>query len=145
MSLESPWDYYLVLQTQLRDSTIVDDFSWGLEAALNRSVASDAPPPIVEVTRASQSEGRRERYRANLRRHRLSRDELCIDGEAVLQAREQLRMVEECVTEEELKLLARVGDGHAYSEIAEATNSSPGGLRVRVARLRRWISAVLAA
>ena len=146
-NLLPPWDSYLALQTKLKDSTTVDDMSWGREAALDRILASDALV-AEEIERAVHSESRKERYRARLRRQHLSSKEDRIDGEAVVKARQHLWIVRDRVTDEDWALLSAVGAGSAYSEIAVAAGTaaaSSGALRVRVQRLRQRLSDALAA
>ena len=111
----------------------------GLEAALNRCIASDVPAPVGAVERSASNESRRERNRAGLRRRHLLNDEIRDDAEAFLQARQQLRIVRAAVTDQEWALLSDVGAGTSYGEIAAATSASSGALRVRVQRLRRKV------
>lgn len=143
-NLQPPWDCYLELQTKLKNSSIVDETSWGREAQLNRMLESGAIPATDEIERVARSERRLERYRASLRRQHLSGDEKRADGETVVQARQQLRLVKKAVTDDEWNLLADVGEGASYNEMATATGVSAGALRVRVRRARLKINVLLA-
>jgi DNA-directed RNA polymerase specialized sigma24 family protein len=142
--LQPPWDQYLALQSQLEASATVDDVSWGREAALNRILASEALAPAGEVERAARSESRRERHRARLRRQHLFRQVDHVDGEAILKARQELRIVRAAVTDEEWSLATQVGEGVDYDEIAATTGVRAGTLRVRMRRVRQRLIALAA-
>lgn len=137
--LQPPWDLYLALQTKLKDSPTVDDASWGREAALNRILASEEPRPVDEIERVARSEGRRERHRARLRRRYFSREISHPDGEAVVQARQQLRLVKATVSEDDWSCLVHIGKGVSYNEIAAASGIRAGTIRARILRLRHRI------
>jgi DNA-directed RNA polymerase specialized sigma24 family protein len=143
-NLQPPWNQYLALQSTLRDSNTVDDLNWGREAALNRILASDLRTGVDEIERAAKSESRGERYRAGLRRKYLSREEPVVDVEAVVQARQRLRIVKAATTEDEWALLGNIGEGSSYQEIAAASGASAGALRVRVRRAREKLNALAA-
>jgi DNA-binding NarL/FixJ family response regulator len=139
-NLQPPWDRYLELQAQLNNSTTVDGTSWGREAQLNRILASGAISSTDEIERVARSERRLERYRASLRRQHLSNEESRVNGEAVMQARQQLRLINMAITRDEWTLLTDIGEGTGYNEIAAACGVSAGALRVRVRRARLKIS-----
>jgi DNA-binding NarL/FixJ family response regulator len=144
-NLLPPWSHYLALQTKLKLSSTVDDTDWGIEAALDRILASSSTAPYKDIERAARSESRRERYRAGLRRQYLANEEDHFDGESRLQARQQLRRVRERVGDKEWTLLSDVGRGNSYREIAREVGTSSGAVRIHVSRLRQRIREALAA
>lgn len=139
--LPHPWGVYARLQIKLAHRRQVDDRSWGLDAGLDRVLAEpDQPPTEDEIDRAVRSEGRRERYRAQLRRVHLAPENCATDPEAAVAARQTLRTAQAQVAIDDWMLLCAVGEGCEYGEIAAARNGSPGQLRVRVLRLRRKLT-----
>jgi hypothetical protein len=142
-NLEPFWDRYLALQAKLKDSTVVDDTSWGREAALNQLLESGPPATADDIERAAASASRRERYRARLRRHHVVIDQGA-DLKDVLQAREQLRIVKTTVTPEDWQLLHEVSEGVSYHDLAVAKRTSANALRARVCRVRQKLDRVAA-
>lgn len=99
---------------------------------------------LRELTRAAQSEGRKERNRAQLRHAHLAPLKTDIRSvEGAYEAREQLRVVRTQVSECEWALLHAVAEGHEYITLARAGGASEGSLRVRVLRLRQSLQAQL--
>ncbi len=142
-NLQPPWDLYLGFQTKLKDSATVDEASWAREAQLNRIIEPGANAAGEEVARVARSQRRLERYRARLRRQYLSGGETPVDGEAVVESREQLLIVQD-VTGDGWALLADLAEGASYNEISAVTGLSGGALRVRAQRARRKIVALVA-
>lgn len=136
-NLPHPWGAYARLQTALDERSRVDDQSWGLEAGLDRLLESDVQPPTeAEIARAVRSENRGERHRARLRRVHLAVEGTVSDAEAVVAARQALRITQAQVDEDDWVLLRAIGEGYEYGEIAVDQDISAGHLRVRVLRLR---------
>lgn len=138
MKLPYPWSDYALLQGELASASAVDDRSWGLEAGLARLlVMPDEPRAPLEISRAMAAESRRERHRARLRRLHLEGFENAPEAESMIDARERLRSVQSRVSLDDWALLWAIGHGHKYRELADKLGVAPGGLRVRVLRLRR--------
>ena len=91
------WSAYARLQEKLADRNHVDDYTWGLEAGLNRLLTDDFPV-VRDVERAIQSESRKERYRYQLRRIHLNAEASAEGPENALDARRRLRFMETRVT-----------------------------------------------
>jgi hypothetical protein len=150
MNLEAPWSFYFALQAKLMKSDKIDDASWGYEVALHRILSSDpACDPAFsndDIDRWVQSEGRRARSRAKLRRLHMAGLE-DVDGatERALQARHELRAVRKLVSDEEWMLLWARSEGSGYAEMAASTGKTSGALRVRILRLRHKLRVALAA
>jgi DNA-directed RNA polymerase specialized sigma24 family protein len=115
-------------------------------------VASGAPHWIVlfascnaaqHTHRTVRTEGRKERYRTHLRHVYLNTDDLVVKPipENAVHARRQLLRMRTLVTAEEWALLCAVGEGFEYKELAVASKTAPGALRIRVFRLRRKLAA----
>jgi len=136
------WGAYLRLQTKLARERQVDEHTWGLEAGLNRiltaTITSDE-----DVDRTVRSEGRKERYRTQLRHVYLNTEDLAVKPicENALHARRRLLRIRSRVTAEEWALLRAVGEGFEYKELAVASKAATGALRIRVLRLRRKLAA----
>ena len=135
------WSAYARLQEKLADRNHVDDYTWGLEAGLNRLLTDDFPV-VRDVERAIQSESRKERYRYQLRRIHLNAEASAEGPENALDARRRLRFMETRVTVEDWALLRAVGDGHHFKQIAIVKKLAPGALRARIFRLRRTLLAL---
>jgi len=150
MNPQAIWSSYLAVQAKLLKSDKADDVSWGREAALNRILSSDprCDPSVShgDIDRWVQSESRRERHRAKLRRiHMTHSEDVHSASEGAPQARLKLRAVKRLATAEEWMLLRARSDGWDYAEIAARTGMTTGTLRVRILRLRQRLSVALAA
>jgi hypothetical protein len=141
-ALTPPWDQYLAVQANLGTSRTIDDVSWGREAQLNRLLAATTGLAPDELERVGQSESRRERHRARLRRMHSS--EVHFEGEALVHARDHLRLIKSGVAPKEWDLLAGIGSGVTYSELAASTGAKEGALRVRIARVRQRLRSIAA-
>lgn len=141
LKLTYPWSAYERLQDKLARSHRVDDRTWGLEAGLNRLLAGGFPAP-EEVDRTVRSAGRRERYRAQLRRVHLAFEDKTQNPEDVFDSRCRLRLLLAQITLKEWALLRAVAEGHKYNELAAVERVAPGTLRARVLRLRRTLIAL---
>lgn len=140
--LSPPWDQYLAVQAKLGTSRSIDSVSWGREAQLNRLLAATEGVSPDELERVGRSESRRERHRASLRRKH--HEEARLDGEALVHAREHLRLIKTAIEPREWDLLAEMGAGATYAELADSTGAKEGALRVRIVRLRQRIRSVAA-
>lgn len=148
-----PWRSYERQQKYLAQRTQVDDKAWGLEAGLNLIVATDpaaSPASEIEIDRRVSSRTRLERYRSGRRDPFPDDDELPDPKwaagtiEASVAAREILQRIENAAANSELEILLEVVAGHGYAEIAVRRGTTPGALRVRVVRLRRFLMALAA-
>jgi hypothetical protein len=138
-----PWCAYACRQAKLAEEHTVNHQSWGLEAELNRLLATigQSPSNDEELDRVGRSESRRERNRARLRRVHLVATDVAYRPDGALDAQQQLRAVREHVNDNDWALLNAIGEGRDYKEIAAAKGISAGGLRVRVLRLRHGLTA----
>jgi hypothetical protein len=139
--IPDPWSAYARLQEKLANRNQVDDYTWGLEAGLTRLLTENFPA-VRDVERAVESESRKERYRAQLRRIYLNVEAFSEGPENALDARRRLRLIETRVAAEDWALLRAVGDGNHFKEIAIVKKLAPGALRARVFRLRRTLLAL---
>jgi len=139
--LPDQWREYARLQEKLAKRQQVDDYTWGLEAGLNRSISKDLPA-AEEVVRAVKSASRKERYQEQLRHIHLADQESAKSPVDVVEARRRLRVITNLVTPEEFALLRAVGEGYAYKEFAAIQKTAPSALRTRVLRLRRNLLAL---
>jgi DNA-binding NarL/FixJ family response regulator len=134
--LPEKWQVYLRLQERLASRPEVDDYSWGLEASLNRVLAEELLS-AEDSDRSVRSESRKQRHQAQLRRKYAATQELSSHPDHVLEARLSLRLLKSLITPEEFSLLRAVGEGYDYGEIASANKVAAGTLRARVLRVRR--------
>jgi hypothetical protein len=133
--LPDQWSAYARLQEKLADRSEVDDYSWGLEAGLNRLLTADLPG-VQGLERAAQSESRKERYHARLRRIHLNVESSAEGPENALDDRRRLHLVKNLLAPDEWWFLLSIGEGYDYNEIAAALKTTSGALRVRLLRLR---------
>jgi hypothetical protein len=142
--LPHQWDEYVRLQGQLGNRRHVDGSSWGLEAELDnllKSIGSEKHiPSAEELDRTARSESRKERHRATLRRVYLTPIDPTSDTQGRLDARHELKAVQDQVAAKDWELLHAIGVGRDYEELAEARGVTVGSLRVRVLRLRRGLT-----
>jgi len=138
--LPDQWGAYGRLQEKLARRQQVDDYTWGLEAGLNRVLTKELP--VEEVDRAVRSGSRRERYQEQLRRVHLALEESAGNPHDAVDARLRFRIVRKLVTLEEWSLLSAIGEGYEYKEIAAVKRTAAGTLRARVLRLRRSVLAL---
>jgi hypothetical protein len=137
--LPHPWGAYLRAQSELSNSTEINDRNWGLEACLNSILESGASAPTdSDMDRTISSAARGNRYRAMLRRKFISPDEPQFDPRPSLDARDQLRVVHSIVTDAEWEFLSAVAAGYEYDKIN--VGLSVGALRVKMLRLRERIA-----
>jgi hypothetical protein len=134
------WRAYARRQEKLSHRQQVDDYTWGLEAGLNR--LPEEIPVLEVIDRAARSESRKERYQQQLRRVHLAVEESAGNPDDAMDARRRLRGVRKLVTPEEWSLLRAIGEGYEYNEIAALKRTAAGTLRARVLRLRRSILAL---
>jgi DNA-binding NarL/FixJ family response regulator len=139
--LPDHWRAYARLQEKLARRPQIDDYTWGLEAGLNRLLTEELPAP-EEVDRAVRSESRKERYQEQLRRVHLAVEESAGKPDDAVDARRRLRVVRKLVTPVEWSLLRAVGEGYEYKEIAAVKKTAAGTLRAHVFRLRRTLLAL---
>ena len=142
--LPHPWAMYARLQTEILRSSHVSSQSWGAEAAMNHVLAAiqdNRPPTSDEVARTAASARRQVRYRAHLRLIHLPANDTVLHPEDMLVARHELHAVRSKISEPDWSLLCQVAEGHGYAELASAIGGTPGCLRVRVTRLRRYLAA----
>jgi hypothetical protein len=141
--LPQPWRDYAQAQDTLHRTTKVDDRYWGMEAGLNfivEEAAKGLVPSGNDLARTVRSEARRERNRVQLRRRHMPYDEPLADPLPVLEARSELRRIRFQVSAGDWALLAAVGVGREYSEIAVLSGRANVAVRVRVMRLRQQVT-----
>jgi hypothetical protein len=151
-TLDPAWAAYLRLQNAISRHPKIDDYSYGLEAGLDRLIelqSDEAKSPFDIETETSRAvaTGRRA---ANRRRHlnaqanHQTEDELRLSidtpAETALDARQQLRRVFQ-VGKIECLILYAAGVGHDSATIASHLKVKPAALRQRLARLRERIAA----
>jgi hypothetical protein len=142
MAENSPrWDAYARLQTRLARRNVIDAYTWGLEAGLDRLL--NAAAHEADVEKAVRSESRKERNRAVLRRAEFpSREAITETDEAgAVDARQSLQRIRRSVAPRDWALLRGLGEGYDYRELAVLLGPAPGALRARALRLRRALRA----
>jgi DNA-directed RNA polymerase specialized sigma24 family protein len=141
---ESRWGVYVRLQQKLARRRQVDDYTWGLEAGLNRMLDGSASPENVE--RAVGSESRKERHRATLHRANTTDHDGIVDADlsAAVDARDALGHIRRSVGSGDWILLRALGEGFDYKDIAGVLKVGPGTLRSRALRLRRALRPAVA-
>lgn len=137
--LPYPWSIYAQLQSDLQQRDRIDDKTWGLEAQLNRLLRPTPAPD--DVRRAGESESRKERHRAKLRRTYGFGQSVEETFESALFAREQLCHIRETLSAPDWDLLTDVAAGVSYEELAASIDTTAGALRVRTYRLRLLLRA----
>jgi DNA-binding NarL/FixJ family response regulator len=140
--LPDQWSAYARLQEKLARRQQIDDYTWGLEAGLNRVLDKKLAVEEVEVDRAVRSESRKERYQEHLRRLHPLIEESAGNPDDAVDARRRLRVVIKLAAPEEWSLLRAVAEGYEYKEIAAVKKTAAGTLRARVLRLRRTLVAL---
>jgi hypothetical protein len=147
--LPYPWNAYLKLQVELRDSQYVNRRGWGLEAGLDRLLQTPTEPLSSEdVERVVSSAARKDLDRERLRRKWLSTKGEPSEGgaereDAAFEARRRLRLVKTHVSPGDWEFLKAVAAGYRYEQIARTARTPAGALRVRACRLRRELRFVL--
>lgn len=152
-ALDSAWAAYLQLQNAVARRPSVDDYSYGLETALNRlielqsNVANLPFDAKAEAARAIAS-GRRA---SNRRRHLAAeaalqiQDDLRLSINAVaedsLDSRQRLRRIFSQTEQTERAILYATGMGYDGAAIAAHLKIKPATFRKQLARLRDRIAA----
>jgi hypothetical protein len=134
MNLPPPWEAYLRLQSELDAATQVNGRTWGLEAALDATLAGAALPLNLPTTVATAE--RRERHRARLRRTYPSALWPVVDQPATIEARVELQQIRRLLHSSDWHLISNVAMGIDYRAIGNDLGTTPSSLRVRVMRVR---------
>lgn len=152
-ALSPAWAAYLRLQKIADRHSIIDDYSYGLEAGLNRlldlkSDPANSPPDVDDEVRRAVASGRRA-----WRRHPQLALEIEDDGrddaqlsvpataEDALDARQRLRGIFLQTGRADRFILIATGFGHESAAIAAHLNIKPAALRKRLDRLRDRLAA----
>lgn len=133
------WREYARKQIELSLNCRVDGWSWGIEAGLDRILDAKARDELLtteDVDRAMNAARNREKHRGKLRLTYLDANQTTRHPEHALEARDELRQIQSCVSRSDWNLLSAIGVGRGYGEIAVLRKMTPGSLRVRVVRLR---------
>jgi len=139
---ESVWGAYERLQADLARRDHVDDRAWGLEAGLNSLLTERTAAKWEAVaTQAAETESRKCRHRARLRRLHLASEPVSVSADVALHARLNLSLLTPVLTRDQWILLLAVSEGYGYQELAGLFGVSVGALRVRVLRLRARVRA----
>ena len=141
--IDYAWLRYADLQQRSREAEEVDDYSWGMEAALNYllrvtetgTIPFSQPDIDAAVNRAIASGARLRRSRSlALRKWLVPPDSLSTDSAA--EASIELDRIGREVKEADGEILLDAGFGYTDREIAGRHTSTPGAIRVRLSRLR---------
>jgi hypothetical protein len=133
-----PWDEYLRLQTRSSRRLKVDSYSWGMEEEMNLFLEN---PATNSLARANAAAARRERAQAALRTKHAG--ELATKPPALdkqLEAREALHIIERTVSQEEWRLLLKVGQEFTQAEIAKERGMKAGTMRALTFQLRTQLN-----
>ena len=145
--LDYAWLRYADLQQRSRRAEELNDYSWGIEAALTyllRVIETGNIPFSqsdldAELSRAIASGARLRRSRAlALRKWLVSPDSLSTNSAA--EASIELDRIGLVVKESDVEILLDAGFGYTDREIASRHTSTPGAIRVRLSRLRRKLA-----
>lgn len=145
--LPHPWNIYARHQAKLLRGRQTSGENWGTEAALDRillTVEESIPVTEDDLARTAASDRRRDRKRTLLRLVYLRADEVGADPSNSLAARDTLRVACSLVSNRDWRMLCQLAEGHSYAEVAGQMGSTPGGLRVRVLRCRKRLTAIAA-
>lgn len=139
--LSEPWDAYLRLQSDLDATCQVSDWSWGLEAGLDAILAAvdkhEVKSEPTDLKTIVASARRRERHRSR-QRHIFAADLAPVPDEpARCDAHILLGHMRRISAIRDWQLISGVGVGMEYKAIAQMFGGTPGGLRVRMLRIRR--------
>lgn len=141
--LPFPWNIYEETQEKAARCGRVTDWSWGIEAGLNKFLAAvesscgitDPKKFQNSVDKAIATGSRVERHRTQLRRRFLRQDPER-HAETHLLANACLAEIRNIVSSEEWELLISVAAGITCREIAASRGITAGSVRVRLFRLR---------
>jgi DNA-directed RNA polymerase specialized sigma24 family protein len=142
------WLRYAELQQRSRKAQNFNDYTWGLESALNfllNAVETDTVPSNpadldAALNRAIASSARLCRSRSATLKKWVLPSEL-ISTHTAAEANIELARIEGAVKETDGKILLDAGLGYTDREIADRHASTPGAVRARLSRLRLKLSA----
>ena len=143
------WLRYAELQQRSRKTQdFINDYSWGLESALNfllnaietGTVPSNPADLDAALNRAIASGARLCRSRSATLKKWVLPSELTSTHTAA-EANIELARIEGAVKETDAKILLDAGLGYSDREIADRHASTPGAVRTRLSRLRLKLSA----
>ena len=136
------WLRYADLQLRSRNTHHSNDYSWGIEAALDYllevSATGNVPSaPVLDaaITRAIASGGRLRRSRSAALKRWLRPAE-SLSTSAAAEARVMLAKIRSVVSRSDHGILLAAAFGYTDREIAGRHGSTPGAIRARVFRLR---------
>jgi hypothetical protein len=142
-TLPAAWASYGHLQNKLARRSSLNDYTWGLEGALDVILRPDFSAEItgdMTFRRASASAARKRRDHAARFLHTPESDfdpPDTTDLVAQLVAREALDAIANAADRlEDQQLLAAVGDGYGYGEATRVLGQQETSLRTRMYRLR---------
>jgi len=142
------WLRYAELQQRSKKAQDFNDYTWGLESALNfllnaietGTVPSNPADLDAALGRAIASGARLCRSRlATLKKWVLPSD--LISTHTAAEANVELARIESALKEADAEILMDVGLGYTDREIADRHSSTPCAVRVRLSRLRLKLSA----
>jgi DNA-directed RNA polymerase specialized sigma24 family protein len=137
------WLRYAELQQRSRKSQNFNDYTWGIESALNfllnavdtGTVPSNPADLDAALNRAIASGARLCRSRSATLKKWVLPSEL-ISTHAAAEANIELARIEGAFKEADGEILMDAGLGYTDREIADRHSSTPGAVRVRLSRLR---------
>lgn len=140
------WLRYADLQERSRNTHYSNDYSWGIEAALDYLVevteTGNVPPaPVLDaaINRAISSGARLRRSRsASLRKWLRPAESLSTSAAA--EATVMLSKIRSVVSRADHKILLAAAFGYSDREIAGRNASTPGAIRARIYRLRNKLA-----
>ena len=142
-SLDPAWLRYADLQERSRKTPHLNDYTWGIEAALNYllkaiengTVPSDPAVLDAALDRVIASRARlRRSHSLSCRKWMQPNESASIDASA--EANVELARIERTVKPTDKEILFDAGAGYTDREIAGRNSSTPGAIRVRLSRLR---------
>jgi DNA-directed RNA polymerase specialized sigma24 family protein len=142
------WLRYAELQQRSRKAQDFNDYTWGLESALNfllnaieaGTLPSNPADLDAAINRAVASGSRLCRSRSATLKKWVLPSEL-ISTRTAAEANIELARIEGTVKEMDGKILLDAGLGYTDREIADRHASTPGAVRARLSRLRLKLSA----
>jgi DNA-directed RNA polymerase specialized sigma24 family protein len=137
------WLRYAELQQRSRKAQKFNDYTWGIESALNfllNAVETGTVPPNpvdldAAINRVIASGARLCRSRSLTLKKWVVPSEL-ISTRTAAEANIELAWIEGAVKDADRKVLLDAGLGYTDREIADRNASTPGAIRVRLSRLR---------
>jgi hypothetical protein len=142
-NLPHAWAAYAQFQSKLSRLHRLNDYSWGLEGALNVIFEPDFSPHLTGAEEFRRAVANASRKKRNHQSRFVAHEEVGDapdpnDMVAQILAADALRVIEDQINNpSDLNLIDGIAIGHDYAELAPLLGQGPVSLRSRAMRLRR--------